>query len=142
MTKREKERLLKLAGFIKKVKPKLFDLYSIIGYESASGPDFEGLKKQIHTCGTTACAVGYVPVVFPRSYKYDKTSEIVCIKDATNDYWPSIGKFFGLDKLEMDYLFQTTDYPYDNRGPKDVAKRIEHFVKTGKMTGGYYKGVI
>lgn len=142
MTKRHKERLLKLAAFLRTVPNKFFNLEVLTA--GGDGKDFDpcGLKKLDHKCGSVACAMGWCPIVFPRTFRYNSAGGV-----EGKDENISIKSFFGLDKFEKldvygdleesarDYLFMPQYYPRDKRGPKSVAARIERFVKSdGKYT--------
>lgn len=133
------DRLLKLARFLKTVKPELFDL----GIE-VKGCDVDGLKKQKSNCGSVACAIGWTPVVFPHRYKYRKYQgdnniylliDVIGKSNKNKSNWKDILNFFSIKDDEVDYLFMPGSYPRHRRSAIDVAMRIEHFALTGKMTG-------
>lgn len=135
MTHVTKQRLLKLATFLRSVDRRLFNLHHFV-----KGNNVCGLKKQDKNCGTAACAVGYLPVVFPRYVKYtlkEGRIELQLKKDSAYfDYYAfSIAQeFFNLTYTEIHYLFDPAKYPAGRRGPISVANRIEKFVKDGKYS--------
>jgi len=120
MNKVQKARLQKLADFIRTVPKKHFDLnYYIIGYPQ----DIFELKKTNFKkeCGTTACAVGWMPTIFKKFSGMDFG-------------WPEeteIEAFFGINTDEYSYLFIPDKYPYGRRGKVSVANRIENFLEKG-----------
>lgn len=144
MKKVYKDRLLKLADFLyNHVSTKNFDLATFTSYETDSlgycpytihkrsydiDPEklFKGLKNK--DCGTTACALGWSPVVFKRQLTYDDYGNPVV--RANGD---SASEFFGCNEIMFDYLFQKSSYQPGHNGPKSVANRIRKFVKDGKI---------
>lgn len=119
-TKQHADRLLTLAWFLKtQVKPSEFDMGSWVKGDS------KNLFRE-HTCGTTACAVGYCPVVFPRQWKYDGAYKPMVIRQ--DPYFESgyeESEFFGVNGPEWIHLFGC----YRKRTPKQEALVIERFVK-------------
>ena len=161
MKKIYKDRLLKLAMFLEKLPPRKFNLES---FTTIEGPlPSQDLIKDF-SCGTTGCAVGWCPVVFPKFCKYsspvkdynDKLTCAIIAKNNPNNYidnqrvtnssfaWAS--GFFGINKSYCDYLFLPFHYRKGHRGPKSVASRIRDLVvKNGKVNeetrafeGDYY----
>lgn len=141
MKKIYKDRLLKLADFLyNNVSTKNFDLATFTNYSDynkyVEKDNFEiipeklckGLKSK--DCGTTACAIGWSPVVFGRSLTYDVNGDPVVKSDGS-----PAENFFGCeDELVFDYLFQESSYRDGHNGPKSVANRIRKFVETdGKI---------
>lgn len=59
------KRLLKLADFLQQLPPQKFDFRSFT--MRGDKPMLEALKARRSSCGTTACAVGWMPAVFPRA---------------------------------------------------------------------------
>lgn len=128
MNKVHKKRLLKLADFIEGVKPKMFDI---------------GYIAQKLDCGTVCCAIGYLPQVFPRHFKYgvdDYLHEDVIFISLKKrpDIWDdaAAADFFGLTSNEIEYLFMPQQYQYRNVRPKTVAKRIRRVVEGLYATQG------
>lgn len=143
-----KDRLQKLANFLRTVKVSKFDLSDIVDIDYHWSDGKAKLNKQINSlkepetpaCGATACAVGYMPVVFPRSLEYEVDGYgFANIAPKDKKYykggWSYAQEFLGLDNITMDYLFQPTSYHKDHRGPKSVARRIEQLIKNdGKVS--------
>lgn len=128
-----KRKLLKLADFLKtKVQSKWFNL----DYWATAG----FAEKE---CGTTACAVGWATVCFPRS------GLRLVDDDGDDDGWAddidikytyrgeefegidAAGKFFGIDDSTASYLFLPESYPEKRRGRKSVINRIREVVERG-----------
>lgn len=140
MKKVYKERLLKLADFLyNNVSTKNFDLGTFTNYQQYDKyvPKYsygiipeklcKGLKNK--DCGTTACALGWSPVVFSRSLTYNSLGDPVLRSNGN-----SADEFFGCkDDGLFDYLFQKSSYRQGHNGPKSVAKRIRKFVEDGKI---------
>lgn len=136
-TSKHASRLLTLAYFLKtKVADEAFDMCSILAHKDRFRyfqilPDPNKLFLN-HTCGTTACALGYTPVVFPDRFKYEEdlsTPSLVfqakkhgkkCYSDIL-----SASTFFGMSRDEVLNMF----YSGFHRDPKQVAKDLEEFVK-------------
>lgn len=127
-----KKRLLKLAAFLRTLKPKQFDFG-----EWVSEARFE--EKQATKCGTTCCAIGWCPSVFPRSWRWNvgRWGRLLPeLKDASIGTASQDGQaFFGIDAGEFDYLFVPGDLTIDaglslgfGATAKQVARRIERFV--------------
>lgn len=146
MNIRGNKRLLKLAVFLDKVPPKAFDLNSFIRiyrYDSNFNPTFAEDKtiKEVLTgilnkderfdCGSTACAVGYMPIVFPDKFDYDGNSIIEIGGNNTINNFKNTMKYLGLNMPEMEYLFVDISYRKERRSAKCVANRIRKIVKEG-----------
>jgi hypothetical protein len=143
MQRKFRDRLLKLADYLaKKVERKKFDLNVIVcnrnnDYSSA-GPTYDpkkDLAPEENFCGTAACAIGYCPLVFPRSvrflYKYGDF-EVVSVDDEEIQNFTWAEQFFGLNNIETLYLFDPSAYPNDRKGVKSVSNRIKDFVDKNK----------
>ncbi len=133
-----KNRLLKLANFLETVKPKDFNLSSW-KRETTNG-----------VCKTICCAVGFAATIPSfkkaglRLSSIDKNNTFVFYNDEdVTEYqihyeqwesWSAVGKFFGLNSEEYNYLFSDTYYGNFNSGPKHVAKRIKKFIETSKVS--------
>lgn len=88
-------------------------------------------------CGTLGCAIGELPIVFPRSWEFD--SLFVKIKKSNSQsYREDLLSWFGLRKLEANHLF----YPdvqrvkmfggkrlYGTATKEQVASNIRAFLK-------------
>lgn len=144
------KRLLKLAAFLRERVPrKKFDFNHIMR-EGANPPQVAILKTE--DCGTTGCAVGWMPVCFPRDFAWNpwvgNQLEVVNKKTHKDDL-DAAQEWFGLTLNETMYLFYPEGYyeVYDSDGvlfkqihnnlgedatPKQVARHIERFVKAKK----------
>lgn len=134
------DRLLKLANHLenwrkdKKVGHKEFNFSTISTSESTD------------VCGSAGCAVGELPVVFPRHFKYDKIGEeaIAPVLKKDNDLidFAAAEVFFDLEKDDVYGLFapnsqQSLSNYYETlfkslpayATPKQVARNIRKFVK-------------
>lgn len=130
-----KDRLLKLATFLENVPRRKFNLSWFIDTKYDVLPSQDYLKEGF--CGTTACAVGYCPVVFPRlfSYKKDRNRvgtdnyEIVLSRNQDIKGFTAAQEVFGISLDDLLYMFDPDSYNHRQRGPKSVARRIRTFVK-------------
>ncbi len=109
--------------------------------------DFSEIHK-ISSCGTAGCAMGELPVIFPKLWKYDlKDSDdpVKLRKDSSNDSFYDVERFFGLSKEERRHLFmpamwEPTQKPELYGGkrlsrkckPQTVGKQIHAFLKKKK----------
>lgn len=137
------KRLEKLAEFLMKVPPKLFNLSTFVDVENAKyKPEFavEALRSLEPDCGSSGCALGFCPVVFPRLVEWDveeKGSETVRMKRVCGEGFEVGVNLFALTENESNYLFNTSSYSDDgNNKPtaKDVARKIRHFLRYGIPT--------
>lgn len=127
------KRLLKLADFLDTLPRQKFD-YSVFTRQGGK-PMREALKAGKTDCGTAGCAVGWMPVVFPRAvcwldkptWKSDLTVALRSDHDIT--HMEVAEQYFGLDEREALCLFD----PFNNdlspeATPKQVARHIRKFV--------------
>ena len=137
-----KGRLLKLADFIGKLKPKKLDMDTIVNPHYAEKDDKQSMNP--YKCTSAACAMGWTPAVFPRlvewsSYdKHSKSIEGVRLKvKGPRKYfdWDAMAKLFSITDTEATSLFGSGDPSYET--PKQVAKGIKKFVTTN---GEYLPG--
>lgn len=97
-------------------------------------------------CGTTACAIGWCPAAFPRSWEWGTVHgsrpRPKLKQQAFQDFssWSYVNavrdhgmKFFALDRTEFDYLFMPEGYAEDRQSRRIVAGRIKAFVKRGGL---------
>lgn len=113
-------RLLKLAKFLRKLPREKFD-YSVLVKQTENG------------CGTVCCAVGWMPAVDPRNWKWVADGTVPVVRgngDRTQL------EYFSINNTEFSLLFTpwflfTTppDAPQRDATPKQVAAHIEKFVK-------------
>jgi hypothetical protein len=123
------DRLLTLAYFLKtQVKPGEFSMISWIG-GAAGKVGYNQLREEhVHNCGTTACAVGYCPIVFPDDWE---STGFLPIRSAGKNRY-GIGsiltqaqEFFCLNRIDGTHLFMSGM----TRTPKQEAAIIEKFVE-------------
>jgi hypothetical protein len=130
-------RLLKLADFLEKLPRKKF-YYGLV----VVGKDKP--RKELD-CGSTGCAMGWCPVVFPSLVKYgpldnfnpDEPTRDVLMKGRNyGGYLSTAEELFGLTFSEAIGLFNPNDQGYINEPslghkatPKQVASMIRRFVK-------------
>jgi len=132
-----KERLLKLAKFLRTVPEIFFDLDSFAGNESF--PYQEG--KDIVDCGTTACALGWattIPEFAAAGLRLESMDHIsyearLLYNGKRNFYAGALFMDISID--ECHYLFDPIRYDIDYNikpriNPNLVADRIEDFVAT------------
>lgn len=122
MTAKYKNRLLKLAAFIRTVPREQFDMHVV---------------SETIMCGTVCCAMGWTTKVFPRLV-VDASSNSLDLKATGWTHWTEAGMvLFGLTTDQTRYIFG----PYQYTDPHDggaVADRIEAFVKeNGKVPNAY-----
>lgn len=122
-----KRRLNKLACFLDTIPRRNFDLTCVVATDDLP-------TRDVAKCGAAACAVGWCPIVFPRSNiffdKPDSWSTIdVEFPDGTN----LLGAcdFFGLTFDQGHYLFTPDSYDNYNPEPKEVAERIRKLMSSG-----------
>ncbi len=157
MNKVHKARLLKLADFLENSVPKKhFDLdffthdNDTYSEEQCCRDDDQDsilitkLKKikgdlKQHTCGAVACAIGWMPAVFPRSFEWNENANITLRRDVNQGGFEAVDEFFGLSYLEVLHLFTSEYYRRGRRGPKAVAHKIKKFVETGKLPDKSYE---
>lgn len=126
------KRLLRLAKFLRRVPKRRFNMMIW-----ASGL-FCGRPKEVeHKCGTSACALGWASSI--PSFKRDglilkndfDSDEAYVFFDGVDGYCAA-SRFFEIGYESAKYLFDS-EYGWVNRNketPKQVAERIERFVKT------------
>ena len=138
-----KERLLKLANFLRNLPNKKFDLATFVKAEEGDYGELR-LPELDSDCKSTGCAIGWCPTVFPRNCKYILRNNVfgeeeVIVVPANDegdaDYWTFALNFFGLsEESDAYYLFTPQAYRSGHRGPKSVANRIIDFVhKNGNV---------
>lgn len=119
------ERLKKLAeGLLTVVDPKHFNMNLWI--------DGEGIPGE---CGTTGCAIGWCPKIFPDDWRYGY--KLPRLTHATGLVVRDVEEFFGLSADQCDYLFFESSYhTYFEVTPKMVADRILKLIEDkGEIRG-------
>lgn len=127
----QKQRLLKLASFLKTLTPERFDI------RHWQSRDFDK-----DNCNTAACAWGWCPVVFPEAKLFTSNTEdgIRTVSYAYEGHlyysFDGIEKFFGLTENQSIKLFCSLGYNVDHRKeitPEVVAQKIEDFVASNTV---------
>lgn len=121
-----KKRMLKLADFLEKLKPRKLNMDVVANLNGAK-------EMNAVECTSAACAMGWTPAVFPRHLKWEVGDRYISVvrKDGLADE-EAMAKFFGIvDDYVVYYLFGTARRRY--KTPKQVAAGLREFVETGKL---------
>ncbi len=125
-----RNRLMKLAKYIRKVPHKNFDMGVVYRSWDFRDPPVELLIN--HTCGTAACALGYTPVIFPELVTY--IGNHIVHRRTGKGGMDVPGPLFAIDDDTIDWLFTPEAYRSNSRiTPKRVARRLEYYAKHGKI---------
>lgn len=122
------ERLLDLAEKLKTVKPSTFNLVSY--FHKYDYMNKAPIDIQLHNdCGTTACAVGYLPVFYPDIFEYSCTgikfkADFDNLSDK-NDSAECSEQYFDINEDQWEYLFEYASYRVHN----DPLLVVEHIHK-------------
>lgn len=132
------QRLLKLAHFLYNLDESKFNLEQIVSKNNGKTNGAKIVDLQNQSCGTTACAVGWCPRVFPDNARWvdavcgpNEVGIVMFNGDEGTEWLLSAARFFGISVEEAEYLFMPQQYPRNVRGAKDVATRIEYCVRFG-----------
>jgi hypothetical protein len=121
---------LKLADFLDNLSPAKFDLSCIVHVDDRNNQQLtKSYAFKEGACGSVGCAIGWCPVVFPRSCKYHKNMYVVSKEDQSIMDFEFAIEHFGISMAQAKYLFMPDAYHRSKRGPKSVASRIRNFVK-------------
>jgi hypothetical protein len=124
-----RRRLLKLAKFLRTVKPERFDMGTWVGGDWDGKPDL--------SCGTRACAMGWATTIPEfralglrlgrRGTSAEGLPVFPVLKGERGSTWATCAeKIFGLNQGEASYLF-IPGWGDTPNTPKAEARRIEHF---------------
>lgn len=119
------QRLAKLATFLYRVPRAQFDM------EQWASRGFDAAQP---SCGTTACAIGWAASCFQHEgFRLARgCAEVPIPYYRDKGHWAAVTAFFGVSRRAAYGLFGLP--PAENkRGPRQVAKNIKHFLKTGKV---------
>jgi hypothetical protein len=134
-------RLYKLAKFLDNLPEENFDFGVVI--DIMGDP-----TKDIHSCGTVGCAIGWTPRVFPKLVEYNVMLQAVqpIGGNKVGDDFVSLGsQLFNICRSESSLLFSTiTACPWNkdtnlegisaiHATPKNVAQSIRNFVKWKRL---------
>lgn len=139
MTAVQKKRVAKWVQFLReKVNPKKFSMMPswICVLSERHGDTQTELRKALrHECGIAACAAGWLPVIFPRSWGFDDAGfsfmhpRLDKNVETNNTVSDDICDFFGFRIFDAD----TIVYPMVGYNtPKTRAKLIERIAKEYK----------
>lgn len=123
-----RQRLARLATFLHRVPREKFDM------ERWATFDF----SPVTGCGTAACACGWAAHIFKdEGFRLEHVFGGSSLRPTYNGAWnwTAIETFFQISYKTSQDLFGAWD-EHDNRverGPRQVAKRIKHFLQTGKV---------
>lgn len=116
MEKIYKDRFYELAVFLEDLKPSKFDYRRIVSRWNKDT-----------TCGTVCCAIGWLPVVFPKKFSWDMSVLRIA---------QPLLEFFGISRKEAEALFLPNNQEAigeadlsGNASPKEVASLIRSFVE-------------
>lgn len=121
-----RKRLLKLADFIEKLPKHKLDMDTV--------GELRGSKRMnFKECKSAACAMGWTPAVFPSlvKWRYDRTIPVVYVESPTAIDKAAMQEIFDIDDIDADILFGPARRNYTT--PKQVAKGIRRYVKTGRL---------
>ncbi len=132
-------RLLKLAAFLRELPRQKFDFSHFTTVDGK--PLLEALKAGTRRCGTTACAVGWMPAIWRKEMTWN-TWDMPTSRDTGVEGFQLATRFFNISENDASTLFDpgyvgTPDY---DATPKQVARHIERWVKAhyaGKATLRY-----
>lgn len=104
-------------------------LYSVPAEKFCMGSWMSG---NLNRCGSTACAIGWASTIFINDGLLLVRPEYHAVyrpafKGVTN--WRAVEMFFELPSREAQRLFG----PNQEIGPRQVAKRIKQYLKTGRV---------
>lgn len=81
-------------------------------------------------CGTSGCAIGECPIIFPEDWRYDIVGDPTLIERYYGNPWDASTVYFDLSKSENEYLFCIQSYSNQKETTKEeVAERILNFIK-------------
>lgn len=131
------KRLLKLADFLDALPRQKFNYSHFVN--QAGKPMREALKAGKHACGTTACAVGWMPAAFPRlvawRYMGDEAFGVTLkgLEELGLSNFETASRFFDLPYHTISMLFDpgNAENPLGHDAtPKQVAKYVRECVSS------------
>jgi hypothetical protein len=136
------KRLLKLAAFLRQLPPHKFN-FDVVTFQIGK-PMAKALAAREEHCGTVACAIGWLPAVFPRSVLWDSNSNIyehplVVLKRNKNMVnFSAAEQLFDLSYGDARYLFDPErSYLGSDATAVEVAAHIEKFVEDWRSKPQY-----
>lgn len=111
MTKRQIERIRKLIRFLSGINKRNFNLRTFF---SGNLDGLYDIADGRHDCGSTACVIGWCPIVFPRSWTFACFGRHIpnLKKSPDLDQYHQFSEFFGIN----------LDTTYTICHPMDAAK--------------------
>lgn len=148
-TQIQRKRLKRFINFLRRVDKKNFDL-SVVCYTNVGNPFLVVDRFKKHSCGTTACVYGLLPVYNPTVFYYQQTCQLDDKRFAysirsnkanlggihnTMDWYFGIGEDV-IDMLFFDSTYDDTSHWYGKDiqkiTPKMVADKLEQLIN-GKL---------
>lgn len=115
------ENYIKLTEFVRGIPEEHFDMSDILINVDENLSDRQVKKALLNTCGTTGCVFGFLPFVFPDSFKYI-CAQVVCKNEPEKDFYDvtarqEVCNLLGIHWDELSYLFMRVrndnDEPFD-----------------------------
>jgi hypothetical protein len=121
-------RFYRLASFLERLPPHKLDMSVVL--------DLKGSQKMDpYSCKSAACAMGWLPAVFPRYFKWRATPVVpewewgVVLKPGLLEDYDAAAKFFDIPFKHVLVVFGPGRKKY--RTPEQVAKYIKQYADTG-----------
>lgn len=130
MTSVQRKRFIRYANFMNRLPVKHFNLNMIC---SAGLNPIHELLDEENSCGTTACALGHLPVFNPRVFVFRRNGYlgrwgnygIGNKKTGCSDSFETAEEYFGITQKQLRDLFEPKSYPVsDWNNPKAVAAKM------------------
>jgi len=114
---------------LRKVNPEVFFIESYINEKGSSAGDFIKYVQKHNklNCGTTACAVGHLPIFYPKDfeYKYENFTLMVAATNSKKDLLEEqVCEFLGISRRCYHVLFFGSYYSNNDVRPSEVADRL------------------
>lgn len=121
-----RQRLARLASFLYCVPREKFNM------KQWATMDFD-IRNQ--SCGTAACAVGWAATIF-KAEQFVLVPSVISGLPRTEykgkQNWEAVAEFFSMKRARAIALFGIENDANLDLGPRQVAKRIKQYLKTGK----------
>ena len=138
MNQKQRRLLLRLANFLgKKVPESGFNLeHYFVECSRSVIDDLRHVVAGEENCGSTACAIGWLPIALPKYVRFHQATGAFSIKKAgqfssRKSFQEATKELFGINQEAFYFLFMPDLYHPKERGPTDVARRIHRFLKQG-----------
>lgn len=128
-----------LAKIEKLVKPEKFNIRRYVTSRSRNLFGEDAIKElQDNTCKTAACAVGYLPIFYPKTFRYSGYSDMLIPtyknSNSTIRACDDSAHYFDLTDDEWGFLFaDITEVvnPQFGKGKQGVINRLNHLLEKG-----------